>query len=250
MQMNNDKVRSPESELPSVIFHWSLVIFFHSALSGREKKCIAGFQSAKVVLTQKELSRLRCRRDAGATIFSHDLRLRGEILWLRLCHCALITIHHGTGKLRLRHQHSIHQSLPSHAVIIPAMLEDCNLQPQLIPGNHGLPKTAVVDAREIDKFGSALFVVMEEKNDTYLGQRFDQQDAGHDRGTRKVALKEGLIYGHVLDAHHSLGTIGLDDSVYQEKGIPVRQYVEDVLDVFQLVGTFHSLLRDAAASKR
>ena len=42
-------------------------------LFGREKKCIAGFQPAKVVLTQKELSRLRCRRDAGATIFSHDL---------------------------------------------------------------------------------------------------------------------------------------------------------------------------------
>src|SRR5437764_15400517 len=78
MQMNNDKVRSPESELPSVIFHWSLVIFFLSALSGREKKCIAGVQPAKVVLTQMELSRLRCRRDAGATIFSHDLCLRGE----------------------------------------------------------------------------------------------------------------------------------------------------------------------------
>ena len=79
MQMNNDKVRSPESELPSVIFHWSLVIFFHSALSGREKKCIAGFQSAKVVLTQKELSGLRCRRDSGATIFSHVPCLRGDI---------------------------------------------------------------------------------------------------------------------------------------------------------------------------
>src|SRR5213593_653839 len=47
-------------------------------LRGREKKCIAGFQPAKVVLTQKELSRLRCRRDAGATIFSHDPCLRGE----------------------------------------------------------------------------------------------------------------------------------------------------------------------------
>src|SRR5207249_3740001 len=49
------------------------------ALRGREKKCIAGFQPAKVVLTQKELSRLRCRRDAGATIFSHDQRLCGEV---------------------------------------------------------------------------------------------------------------------------------------------------------------------------
>src|SRR5947199_6696630 len=38
----------------------------------------AGFQPAKVVLTQKELSRLRCRRDAGATIFSHNPCLRGE----------------------------------------------------------------------------------------------------------------------------------------------------------------------------
>src|SRR5947208_4976518 len=172
--MKNDKsqfvVRTSDSYLLSSIVIGHLTHRRHY-LGGREKKCIAGFQPAKVVLTQKELSRLRCRRDAGATILSHDLRLRGEILWLRLCHCALITIHHGTGKLRLRHQHSIHQSLPSHSVIIPAMLEDCNLEPQLIPGNHGLPKTAVVDAREIDKFGSALFVVMEEKNDTYLGQR-------------------------------------------------------------------------------
>ncbi|PYV36374.1 MAG: hypothetical protein DMG09_17540 [Acidobacteria bacterium] len=28
-------------------------------------------------MTQKELSRLTCRRDAGATIFSHDLRVVG-----------------------------------------------------------------------------------------------------------------------------------------------------------------------------
>jgi len=48
-------------------------------LCGREKKCIAGLQPAKVGLTEKELSRLRCRRDAGATIFSHDLRLCGEV---------------------------------------------------------------------------------------------------------------------------------------------------------------------------
>src|SRR5437762_5500235 len=85
MQMNNDKVRSPDNELPLVIFHWSLVIFFLCALSGREKKCIAGFQPAKVVLTQKELSRLRCRRDAGATIFSHDPCVRGR-KWVRIRH--------------------------------------------------------------------------------------------------------------------------------------------------------------------
>ncbi len=50
------------------------------ALSGREKKCSVPRGGAKVLLTRKELSRPTCRRDAGATIFSHDQRLRGEIV--------------------------------------------------------------------------------------------------------------------------------------------------------------------------
>src|SRR5881396_1992070 len=61
---------------------------FTAAAIGREKKCIAGFQPAKVVLTQKELSRLRCRRDAGATIFSHDRSRREGLEWkpcFRIC---------------------------------------------------------------------------------------------------------------------------------------------------------------------
>src|SRR5207247_3269692 len=77
--MTKSEARTTSCHRSFFIGHWSLVIFFLCALCGREKKCIAGFQPAKVVLTQKELSRLRCRRDAGATIFSHDLRLCGEI---------------------------------------------------------------------------------------------------------------------------------------------------------------------------
>src|SRR5437667_8545191 len=76
--MTKSEARTTNCHWSFFIGHWSLVIFFLCALSGREKKCIAGFQPAKVVLTQKELSRLRCRRDAGATIFSHDPCLRGE----------------------------------------------------------------------------------------------------------------------------------------------------------------------------
>src|SRR5947199_10796845 len=79
--MKNDKsqfvVRTSDSYLLSsiVIGHLTHRRLY---LGGREKKCIVGFQPAKFVLTQKELSRLRCRRDAGATIFSHDPCLRGE----------------------------------------------------------------------------------------------------------------------------------------------------------------------------
>src|SRR5207247_5215284 len=57
-----------------------------SANSAVVRKNVAPASSRQtVLLTQKELSRLTCRRDAGATILSHDPRLCGEIFWLRLC---------------------------------------------------------------------------------------------------------------------------------------------------------------------
>src|SRR2546430_15804640 len=71
--MQRQEIRNPQSAIRNSTGSPCIRV-----LRGREKKCIAGFQPAKVVLTQKELSRLRCRRDAGATIFSHDPCLRGE----------------------------------------------------------------------------------------------------------------------------------------------------------------------------
>ena len=79
--------------------------FFTTETQVVRKKCSAGFQPATVLTTQKELSRRACRRDAGATIFSHDHRdhggsrrrpagvlraspctpcLRGEKSWVRI----------------------------------------------------------------------------------------------------------------------------------------------------------------------
>src|SRR5438876_5875019 len=53
--------------------------FSSSAASAVVRKNVAPASSRQtVLLTQKELSRLTCRRDAGATILSHDLCLRGE----------------------------------------------------------------------------------------------------------------------------------------------------------------------------
>ncbi len=47
----------------------------------------------------------------------------------------------------------------------------------------------------------------------------------------KVALKEGLVDGDILDAHDPPGTLDLDDPVYQQKRVPVRDDVEDPADV-------------------
>src|SRR6266566_2574456 len=98
--MTNRSQKSGQ-RLPFVIFHWSFVIFFLCAPSVSAVKflvaawllCEISVPSVvvrknvspassrqTVLLTQKELSRLTCRRDAGATILSHDLRLCGEIL--------------------------------------------------------------------------------------------------------------------------------------------------------------------------
>src|SRR6266487_1221129 len=80
--------RSQKSRQGTAIFHFSLVICHFAdaichcsfAISAVVRKNVAPASSRHtVLLTQKELSRLTCRRDAGATILSHDRRLRGEI---------------------------------------------------------------------------------------------------------------------------------------------------------------------------
>src|SRR6266487_1532406 len=74
-----------------VIGHWSFGKSF-SAVSAVVRKNVAPASSRQtVLLTQKELSRLTCRRDAGATILSHDLRLCGECFGLRLCRAGFIS---------------------------------------------------------------------------------------------------------------------------------------------------------------
>src|SRR5213080_759101 len=75
--------RSQRSGQRTAICHFSLVIGHFSlcvlCVSAVVRKNVAPASSRQtVLLTQKELSRLTCRRDAGATILSHDLRLCGE----------------------------------------------------------------------------------------------------------------------------------------------------------------------------
>src|SRR5437867_2041881 len=88
--------RSQRSGQRTAICHFSLVIGHFSlcvlCVSAVVRKNVAPASSRQtVLLTQKELSRLTCRRNAGATILSHDLRLCGECFWLRLCRARFIS---------------------------------------------------------------------------------------------------------------------------------------------------------------
>src|SRR5947199_10455354 len=93
--------RSQKSVQRTAICHFSLVICHlslfaksRSACSAVVRKNVAPASSRQtVLLTQKELSRLTCRRDAGATILSHDQRLCGEAFGLRLGCTVFICVH-------------------------------------------------------------------------------------------------------------------------------------------------------------
>src|SRR5207249_10051680 len=62
---------------------WKRALPGTSPASAVVRKNVAPASSRQtVLLTQKQLSRLTCRRDAGATILSHDLRLCGEGFWV------------------------------------------------------------------------------------------------------------------------------------------------------------------------
>src|SRR5213592_3501735 len=94
--------RSRKSRQRTAIFHFSLVICHFAdaichcsfAISAVVRKNVAPASSRQtVLLTQKELSRLTCRRDAGATILSHDQRLCGEAFGSRLGCTVFICVH-------------------------------------------------------------------------------------------------------------------------------------------------------------
>src|SRR5205809_7161641 len=82
--------RSQRSGQRTAICHFSLVIAHFSlcvlCVSAVVRKNVAPASGRQTVLfTQKALSRLTCRRDAGATILPHALVVCGGCFWFRLC---------------------------------------------------------------------------------------------------------------------------------------------------------------------
>ena len=57
---------------------------------------------------------------------------------------------------------------------------------------------------------------------TDLGERFDDQDAGHNGPAGEVAAEEPLVGAHVLDANGSLPFLDLDHAINEEEGEAVR----------------------------
>src|SRR3954463_7862212 len=80
------------------------------------------------------------------------------------------------------------------------LLNEFDVEPEQNAGLHGRAEFRAFDGHEIHKLARAGEAQRFDGEDSRgLGQRLDDQNAGHDRATREMALEEGLVDGHRLD---------------------------------------------------
>ena len=110
------------------------------------------------------------------------------------------------------------------------------------PGSTGCAEFRALDRHEIDELartGEAERLYREHARG--LGQRLDDQHAGHDRARREMALEEGLVDRHRLDRDDPLFGIEALDAIDEEHRIAMRQRRHDPPDVQRADGRCRSL---------
>jgi hypothetical protein len=103
--------------------------------------------------------------------------------------------------------------------------QDRNHNFQLIAGNDGPAETRLIDPHEVDNGVLYIFrlAVQEAQNRSRLGHGFDREHAGHDGRSGEMALKERLIDRDILYGDQPPVSFDFDNSVDQEKRVPVRK---------------------------
>src|SRR5207249_1040329 len=91
-----------------------------------------------------------------------------------------------------------------------------------IPGYHRLSELGILYTAY---HGYLVFVDWHRKHQdaSDLGHGFQNQHARHHRLSGKVAVKEVLVNGDVLQADRALSGLDLKDSVHEEHRVAVRQ---------------------------
>jgi glutamate carboxypeptidase len=102
---------------------------------------------------------------------------------------------------------------------------------QLIPGADRPAEFRALDSGKYHHLVVAVFYFGEQQCATRLRDGFHDQDAGHDRKSRKMSYEERLIDGDILDGDDVLFTLQFQDAVNEEKRVTVRQDFEQFVDV-------------------
>ena len=75
---------------------------------------------------------------------------------------------------------------------------------------------------------AAVFFRIEQGYAADLGHGFGDEDAGHDRFSREMALEKLFIEGRILDADGIFHRFKFDDAVYEQHGIAMRQNFHNI----------------------
>src|SRR5258705_5075819 len=97
----------------------------------------------------------------------------------------------------------------------------------LVAGNDGPAEFRAVDAHEVHELRLVgLARIVDAERARGLCQALDDEDPRHHREARKVALEEGLVYGHVLQADGGMVAIHVEDAIDEQKRIAMREQVQ------------------------
>ena len=115
----------------------------------------------------------------------------------------LLSVHYGTGKFSLYDQSSFHQRFAFHPVVVPPMFQHGDFEPELVPGDHRMAKSAVFYPGKVNELGFPVSHRVKEKDYADLRQSLDQQHTRHYRMLREMPLEEGLVESNILESYHA-----------------------------------------------
>src|SRR5688572_7728816 len=135
-------------------------------------------------------------------------------------------------KLALRAERPVDARFTFELPHVRAVVDDAHLEIESISRNDGPPELRFVDPEEVEKarrFVEGLARVREDAAD--LRERFDDEDAGHDRILREMTLEPGLVHAHALVAADLLVRDDVGHAIDEHERPAMREDLEDLLDV-------------------
>src|SRR5262249_31798651 len=111
---------------------------------------------------------------------------------------------------------------------------------QLISWSYRAPKARLLNSGEYHQLFITVFDFGQQQRAARLGDRFYDQNPGHDGQIGKMTSEKRFIHRDILDGHDPRVALQVDDSVNQQEREAVRQDTQNVLDIHGGFGrSFH-----------
>ena len=102
---------------------------------------------------------------------------------------------------------------------------------QRVARKHWFAEAGLVDTHEVDDALLDIVVAVEHHDAAGLGHGFKNENARHDRISRKMALEKGFVDGDVFDRDNFFVKLKLDYLVDQKEGIAMGENLLNGVDV-------------------